>query len=567
MHLGRRTVEPAERPCRWALGSAFIAYDGLMPRGLTVALLCLALPSAAIVQEVGVLRVRIVLGAAGQTSTPVRRHALLISDNPASAAPRRVLTSQDGTVEVRLKPGNYTVESDRPVSFGGKAFQWTQFVDVVAGADTVLELTEENAEAASGTASPLEEDASSIATRWQDSVVAVWSPTARASGFLIDSKGLLVTHAQAIGEATRVEVQLSRELKVPGLVVATDVPRDVAIVRIDATTTAEMKPVPLGCGESPAAAALGERLIAVEAPLRQDKGTSSGVVRRIAQDFVETDITSGEGGSGGPVFDIKGAVIGMTSPRDDRALQGRGDARVVRASEICTVAGLAAAKLDSVASPPPTRLPVEPDRPYPTAILENLVSRRAGNLNPYRMTASEFEVAFLTPVHVYHGQQRGAGRGSSGPPDAAWLLERLSTDFGNWSEYVDDLPPVLMVRVTPKLVESFWAKIARGAAYTQGVALPAIKHLESGFAGLRLYCGDTEVTPIHPFVIEQEVSDTQTVREGLYVFEPGAVSPDCGGVKVSLFSEKDPEKGDTRVVEEKVIRQVWEDFGPYREQP
>lgn len=537
-----------------------------MLRGLTAALFLLALPSAAIVQEVGILRVRIVLGGSGQTSTPVRRHALLISDNPASAAPRRVLTSQDGTVEVRLKPGNYTVESDRPVSFGGKAYQWTQLVDVVAGADTVLELTEENAEAASSAASPLEEDASSIATRWQDSVVAVWTPTARASGFLIDSTGLLVTHAQAIGEATKVEVQLSRETKVSGQVVAADVPRDVAVVRIDAAMAAEMKPVPLGCGEPAPAAAAGERLLAIEAPLRQDKGTSSGVVRRIAQGFVETDITSGEGGSGGPVFNVKGAVIGMTSPRDERALLGRGDARVVRASEICAVADLAAARLDSVASPPPTRLPVEPDKPYPTAILEGLVSRRAGNLNPYRMTASEFEVAFLTPVHVYHGQQRGAGR-SSGSPDAAWLLERLSTDFGNWSEYVDDLPPVLMIRVTPKLVESFWAKVARGAAYTQGVALPPIKHLESGFAGLRVFCGDTEVTPIHPFVIEQEVSDTQTVREGLYVFDPGAVSPECGAVKLSLFSQKDPEKGDTRVVEEKVIRQVWEDFAPYREQP
>ncbi len=538
-----------------------------MLRGLTVALFCLALPSAAVVQEVGVLRVRIVLGGSGQTPTPVRRHALLISDNPASAAPRRVLTSQDGTVEVRLKPGNYTVESDRPVSFGGKAYQWTQFVDVVAGADTVLELTETNADAASGTASPLEEDASSIATRWQDSVVAVWTPTARASGFLIDSKGLLVTHAQAIGESTKVEVQLSRETKVPGQVVATDAPRDVAIVRIDTTTTGEMKPVPLGCGEPPPAAAAGDRLFAIEAPLRQDKGTSSGVVRRIAQGFVETDITSGEGGAGGPVFDVTGAVIGMTSPRDERALQGRGDARVVRAIEICAVADVAAAKLGSVAPLPPTRLPVEPDRPYPAEILERLVSRRAGNLNPYRMTASEFEIAFLTPVHVYHGQQRESGGRSTSSPDAAWLLERLSTDFGNWSEYVDDVPPVLMIRVTPKLVESFWARIARGAAYTQGVALPPIKHLESGFAGLRLFCGDTEVTPIHPFVIEQEVSDTQTVREGLYVFDPGAVSPDCGAVKVSLFSAKNPEKGDTRVVDEKVVRQVWEDFAPYREQP
>ena len=42
---------------------------------------------------------------------------LLISDNPATGAPRRVVTSLEGTVDVRLRPGNYTVESDEPLVF------------------------------------------------------------------------------------------------------------------------------------------------------------------------------------------------------------------------------------------------------------------------------------------------------------------------------------------------------------------------------------------------------------------------------------------------------------------
>ena len=74
------------------------------------------------------------------------RHALLISDNPATAPPRRIVTALDGTADVRLRPGNYTVESDQPVAFQGKAYQWTQIVDIAAGRDTVLELTADNAE-------------------------------------------------------------------------------------------------------------------------------------------------------------------------------------------------------------------------------------------------------------------------------------------------------------------------------------------------------------------------------------------------------------------------------------
>ncbi len=63
-----------------------------------------------------------------------------------SAPPRRIVTALDGTANVRLRPGNYTVESDQPVVFQGQAYLWTQMVDIVAGRDAVLELTAANAE-------------------------------------------------------------------------------------------------------------------------------------------------------------------------------------------------------------------------------------------------------------------------------------------------------------------------------------------------------------------------------------------------------------------------------------
>ena len=76
------------------------------------------------------------------------RHALLVSDNPASRAPWRVVTARDGTARVTLPPGNYTVESEEPLVFQGKAYEWRQIVDVVAGSDTTLALTAANAEVA-----------------------------------------------------------------------------------------------------------------------------------------------------------------------------------------------------------------------------------------------------------------------------------------------------------------------------------------------------------------------------------------------------------------------------------
>ena len=74
------------------------------------------------IQAPGVLRIKVVVVNGQQQATPVPRHVLLISDNPSSAPPRRILTSSDGSVEVRLPPGNYTVESDRPLAFEGREF-------------------------------------------------------------------------------------------------------------------------------------------------------------------------------------------------------------------------------------------------------------------------------------------------------------------------------------------------------------------------------------------------------------------------------------------------------------
>jgi hypothetical protein len=118
--------------------------------------------------------------------------------------------------------------------------------------DVVLELTADNADVETATAAAvalsLDEDASSLAARWENSVVAVWTPTAHASGFVIDANGLIVTNQRAIGLATSVEVQFSPTLKVAGSVVAV-VHEMWLVVRIDPMIAAAVS-VPLGCGDT-----------------------------------------------------------------------------------------------------------------------------------------------------------------------------------------------------------------------------------------------------------------------------------------------------------------------------
>jgi hypothetical protein len=236
---------------------------------------------------------------------------------------------------------------------------------------------------------------------------------------------------------------------------------------------------------------------------------------------------------------------------------------------VCGVVASAEKKMKDAAPPNGTHLPVEPVRPFPVDALQDAAKRRAGSLSPYQMSSSDFDIAFITPVLTYGAQyqselRRRTTSRDTRTPDVQQPFVRPLMDFSNWSRYVAEFPPVLLVRVTPKFVEGFWTKVGRAAAQTQGVSLPPIKRFKSGFARLRAFCGDAEVTPIHPFKLEQRISESDAIDEGLYVFDPGALAPHCGTVTLVLFSEKEPEKGDTRVVDPKVLEQIWQDFAPYR---
>jgi hypothetical protein len=81
---------------------------------------------------------------------------------------------------------------------------------------------------------------------------------------------------------------------------------------------------------------------------------------------------------------------------------------------------------------------------------------------------------------------------------------------------------------------------------------------------MRAFCGATEVTPIHPFTLAQRISASDAVAEGLYVFDPAALAPGCGTVRLELYSQKAPARADTRVVDATVLKQIWQDFEVYR---
>lgn len=521
-------------------------------------------------QANGVLRVSLTLSDATQTAVPIGNHSLFISDNPPSRAPRRVVTAADGTVVVHLAPGSYTVESDRPVAFHGKGYQWVAIADIVAGRETTLALTVVDAEVVPLTATVPEvgagtDTAASAASdigKWQTSVVTIWSPTALASGFVIDSSGLVATDRNAVGAAASVEVQISSTVKVPGRVLVAEPAHDVAIVWVDPGALAAASAVPLQC---PATTSLemGSEIVAMTASPRGVGDAVTGEITGFHPRGMETDLRLSFGEAGGPVLaGNPSGLVGLTSvgPGEDGR---REDVRVVRAGILCETLSAARSKMSGAAPPAATPLPVEPT--LSSSIDAPPAQATSGTTAPPVVSSSSFDVAFITPTAVLRARERADRTGGQGgrAPEAEARLGRL-TDFGAWAEYFADVPPVLVVRVTPKLVEGFWMRLAREAARVQGAALPALKDFKTNFVRLRAACGAEEVTAIHPFVVEHAIGEQRVLREGLYVFSPHAFGPQCSNVTLTMTSEQAPEKAETLTVDPQVINQIWQDLAPYR---
>ena len=544
-----------------------------MLRRLSIAAFIALLSTALLAQAQGVLHIRVVLTDAAGVATPVPRHALLISDNPATSAPRRVVTGPDGRVDVRLRPGNYTIESEEAVAFGGTAFEWLRTLDVPAGADIVLDLHSGNAETAPlaagatpGTLPEAETSPALLLPQWQASIVAVWTPEMRASGFVVDNAGLVVTSQRAVGGATSVEVQVSRNVKVAGRVLTADAGRDVAVLQVNAAVTSALKPVPVPCDAASIAVPLDERrkVIALGSPLRGPTDLSIGeILPGATAADLRADVRLGRGSLGGPVFGASGALLGLSSSVEDEDVRRLRDARIAAVDAVCDVLRVARQAAAAGEAPSGAHTPVEPAPAFPTAALD-AAPVGTGTIQPYVLTAADFDLAFITPVVLRNAQRLAAsGRTTSQSLQMQGNPVDL-TDMGEWADYFADLPAVLVVRVTPRFEEGWWTKVARAAALTQGVALPPIKRFKPGFATLRLSCGDTAVAPIHPFVLNLRVSDTDAVREGLYVFDPRALGPHCTTATVRLSSEKTPDKQETKAIDRRILQRIWDDFAPHR---
>jgi putative serine protease PepD len=145
---------------------------------------------------------------------------------------------------------------------------------------------------------------------------------ASGTGFLVDGDGTIVTNAHVVGQSASAEVRLdAKGDAVPARVVGSDASSDLAVLRVDPSATAGIRPLELADSDS---VRVGDSAIAIGYPLGLDRtataGIISGVGRRITapngfeiDDAIQTDAPINPGNSGGPLLDARGRVIGVNS--------------------------------------------------------------------------------------------------------------------------------------------------------------------------------------------------------------------------------------------------------------
>ena len=139
------------------------------------------------------------------------------------------------------------------------------------------------------------------------------------SGFILSEDGYIITNAHVVADASSIEVVLFNEDSFEAKLVGADSSFDVAVLKIEA------KGLPAVTVGDSDALKVGEDVVAIGNPLGEltftmTNGILSAIDREInidgnPQNMLQTNAAINSGNSGGPLFDMDGNVIGVTTAK------------------------------------------------------------------------------------------------------------------------------------------------------------------------------------------------------------------------------------------------------------
>ncbi|MDG3006923.1 S1C family serine protease [Paludisphaera mucosa] len=144
--------------------------------------------------------------------------------------------------------------------------------------------------------------------------------TGTGSGFIVDTKGHLLTNFHVVQGADVVRVTLFDGSAYPAKVVGVDASNDVAVLKVEVDAE-KLHPVSLGDSSR---LLVGQKIMAIGNPFGLERTLTTGVVSsldrslkakngRMIKGIIQTDAAINPGNSGGPLLNARGKVIGMNT--------------------------------------------------------------------------------------------------------------------------------------------------------------------------------------------------------------------------------------------------------------
>jgi len=147
----------------------------------------------------------------------------------------------------------------------------------------------------------------------------------RGSGFFIDPQGYLLTAHHVIDKAKTIEVRVADGQRLPAQLIAADNQIDVALLKIK-----NEREAPILSFADSEAIRVGDLALVFGFPFGRESSMNLGIISRAGRtypdsasfDFIQTDAGAYSGGSGGPLLNSQGNVIGMITMASDRGNMG-----------------------------------------------------------------------------------------------------------------------------------------------------------------------------------------------------------------------------------------------------
>ncbi|RWX78443.1 Do family serine endopeptidase [Neorhizobium lilium] len=136
------------------------------------------------------------------------------------------------------------------------------------------------------------------------------------SGFVIDPAGFVVTNNHVIEGADDIEVIFPNGTKLKAKLVGTDTKTDLSVLKVESKTP--LKAVPFGNSRN---MRIGDWVMAIGNPFGLGGSVTLGIISARGRNinagpydnFIQTDAAINKGNSGGPLFNMRGEVIGINT--------------------------------------------------------------------------------------------------------------------------------------------------------------------------------------------------------------------------------------------------------------